>query len=440
MIICYFMFFNFDNITYNNSMESNFGRYTDSYKPKDKVNFWTAASDLFDRKEYLESYREFVKYLCDDKAGNVTINSGEDFIDFRFIQGSKSVNVHIKDDKVIAESEIARFDKLSIPFMRRLLEVNYSLYYSRFAIKDDKIKIKFDSKVFDCSPNKLYFALKELATKADKQDDLLLDEFSVLHNVDESIIEQIPSDLKEIKYKYFYKWISDTLKRIGELNENRFDGGISYMLLSLIYKIDYLLVPEGKLTYDIEDLSGLYWVNDNKKLVEKNIIIKEELKKILEKPKENILKSFYKVKATFGIVNPAAFTSIIGVINDNMGNVKWYVENKYEDIALSILEYIAAYSFFMYGMPGPVREILNLVMVLLNPDFSKELGVKEEYFNLTDNKFNDELIKSVITQIFENGKQQFPELKFDITKLDFTSRVLFISSVYKEMLNLNFNN
>jgi hypothetical protein len=324
--------------------------------------------------------------------------------------------------------------------MRRLLEVNYSLYYSRFAIRDDKIIIKFDSNVFDCSPNKLYFALKELATKADKQDDLLLDEFSVLHNVDDSIIEQIPADLKEIKYKYLCKWISGTLNRIGELNENRFDGGISYMLLSLIYKIDYLLVPEGKLTNDIETFSGIYWANDNKKLVEKNIVIKEELKKILEKPKDDIIKSFYKVKATFGVVNPTGYNSITGVINDNMGNVKWYVENNYEDIALAILEYITAYCFFMYGMPKPVRELLNVLMIIFNPDFAAEFGIKEKYFSLGDNKLNNEIITEKINKIMENGRQQFPELKFDVTKLDFSGRVMFISSVYKEMLNLNFNN
>lgn len=421
-------------------MEPNFGRYTDSYKPKEKINFWTTASNLFDKKNYLDSYREFVNYLRDDTIGNVTISEGENFVGFRLLQGSKSVNVRIEGEKVIAESEIAKFEKLSIPFMRKLLDVNYSLYYSRFAIKDNKIIVKFDSNIFDCSPNKLYFALKELATKADKQDDLLIDEFSVLHNVDDSIIEQLPSELKEIKYKYLNKWISEALKRIGELNENRFDGGISYILLSLIYKIDYLLVPEGRLTNDIEMMSGIYWANDNKKLVEKNINIKEELRKLLDKPKADIFKSFYRVKATFGIVNPTAYNSITGVINDNMGNVKWYVENNYEDIALAILEYIAAYCFFMYGMPKPVRELLNLVMIVINTDLAKEFGIKEEYFDLNSGKLNENQIKQRIDEIFENGKQQFPELKFDTSKTDFSGRVMFISSVYKEMLNLNFNN
>lgn len=420
-------------------MDYNFGRYTDSYKPKDKLNCWTLASDLFEQKKYTESYSEFIKYLRDDEVGNVKVIEGGNGIDFELIQGSKKIGVHFSDEKVIAESFIAKFDKLSIPFMRRLLEINYTLYYSRFAIIDDKILMKFDSNRFDCSPNKLYFALKELATKADKQDDLLLDEFSVLHNFDEGIIENFPKEVKEIKYKYFNKWISDVIKRIGELNESRFDGAISYLLLSVIYKIDYLLVPEGKVTNEIERLSQVYWANDNKKLLEKNIIIRDELKKILEKPKDEIVKSFYRIKSTFGIVSPAAFTSVTGVINDNMGNVKWYSENNYEDIALAILEYIAGYSFFMYGMPKPLRELLYIVFASINPEFFKEAEIEEVYYDAENKKLNEELIKEKISGIIEKGKAQFSDLKFDVTKLDFSNRVFFISSFYKEILNLNFN-
>jgi hypothetical protein len=420
-------------------MEYNFGRFTDSYKPKEKINYWTSASDLFEAKKYFESYREFVKYLSDDAIGNVKPLEGGSGADFELVQGSKLIRVHFTDEKVIAESQIAKFDKLSIPFMRRLLEINYTLYYSRFAVKEDKILMKFDSNIFDCSPNKLYFALKELSTKADKQDDLLLDEFSVLHNTDENTVEELPAEIKEIKFKYFIKWISDTIKRIGELNESRFDGAISYLLLSVIYKTDYLLVPEGKITNEIEKLSQIYWASDNKKLLEKNILIKDSMKKLLDYKKEDVMKSFYKVKATFGIMSPAAFTSITGVINDNMGNVKWYSENNYEDIALAILEYIAVYCFFMYGMPKPVMELFQLAETIINQEFFNEYGVKEILFNSGENKLNEDLIKQLIGGTLERGKQQFTELKFDLAKLDFSSRVLFISSLYKEMLNLNFN-
>jgi hypothetical protein len=260
-----------------------------------------------------------------------------------------------------------------------------------------------------------------------------------LHNTDEGTIENFPAEVKEIKYKYFYKWISDTINRISELNESRFDGAISYLLLSTIYKIDYLLVPEGKLTNEIERFSQIYWAKDNKKLLEKNIIIRDEMKKIVAVPKEDIMKSFYKVKATFGIMSPAAFTNVTSVINDNMGNVKWYSENNYEDIALAILEYIAGYCFFMHGMPKPVRDLLHIVFVVINQEFFTEYGVKDNLYSVTDNKLNEELIKQKISEIIAKGKLQFTELNLDTTKLDFSSRIFFISSLYKEMLNLNFN-
>ena len=44
--------------------------------------------------------------------------------------------------------------------------------------------MRFDSEIKTANPNKLYYGLKELATKADKQDDLLVEEFSLLEALD----------------------------------------------------------------------------------------------------------------------------------------------------------------------------------------------------------------------------------------------------------------
>ena len=66
--------------------------------------------------------------------------------------------------------------------MRRLVESNYVLEYSRYGLDDDdNLVIKFDTSALDASPYKLYYALKEVAANADKQDDLLLDEIGRAH-------------------------------------------------------------------------------------------------------------------------------------------------------------------------------------------------------------------------------------------------------------------
>ena len=61
----------------------------------------------------------------------------------------------------------------------------------------------------DASPYKLYFAFKEVATKADKLDDLLIDEFEVLHHTDESLLLHSSEQEKEVKYQFIVEEIKD---------------------------------------------------------------------------------------------------------------------------------------------------------------------------------------------------------------------------------------
>src|SRR4030095_3742067 len=108
---------------------------------------------------------------------------------------------------VKGEVTLARMPQPSVPVMRRLLEMNFSLFYSRFALDNERLCMSFDSDIETASPSKLYYGLKELATKADKQDDLLVQDFATLENADnEHIIPLSPAD-KEVKFDYFTRWI-----------------------------------------------------------------------------------------------------------------------------------------------------------------------------------------------------------------------------------------
>ena len=198
-------------------MPITFGRFTDAFKPKAKSDFWSKSEKLFEEKNYMDSYDAFFNYLKDDSINNVSWKRENNHIAFEFEQGTKTIHGSINENKITAQTDIAEFEKLSVAFMRRLMEMNYSLYYTRFALKDNGIYLKFDSGVADGHPRKLYYALKELAIRADKQDDLLLDDFSMLKPADNSGIEEIPAEEKEIKYEFFRKWMEDTVKRASEL-------------------------------------------------------------------------------------------------------------------------------------------------------------------------------------------------------------------------------
>ena len=100
--------------------------------------------------------------------------------------------------------------------------------------------------------------MKELATKADKQDDLLVQDFTILESTDSEHITAIPLSEKEIKYEYLQKWIKQTLDTIVSVDPEKFSGGNAYMLLALIYRIDFLIAPESKLLSDLEKIGGIY--------------------------------------------------------------------------------------------------------------------------------------------------------------------------------------
>jgi hypothetical protein len=419
-------------------MPITFGRYTDAFKPKAKLEFWNSSEKLYDEKKYFDSYIAFLNYLKDDRIGNVDFSKSNGRIDFKIYQGSKLIYGSIDEKRITAESKVAGYEKISIPFMRRLMEMNYTLYYTRFALKDNDIYIKFDSSIPDGSPRKLYYALKELAVRADKQDDILTDSFSVLKPVDLSI-QEIPQQEKEIKYKYFRKWIEETLKRVSELKEDSFSGAISYLLLNLIYKIDYLIAPEGTLMNDIEKMSFGYFARDNKPFIEKNNTLKQEVQKLLEKPKEKVFEDLYRTRSTFGIANPAPHQAIVDTFNSNINNVKWYVDNNYEDIAAAIFEYMAGFLLFSYGMAKPDAKLFHLLIYILNDDYFSELGFMEKFYDPISKKFEEQKVKDRISDIIEEGKEEFPGLKFNTDNLKFDTMVNFLRSFVAEMQGLDFN-
>lgn len=415
-----------------------FGRYSDAFKAQDKIDWWNKCEKEFQQKDYLNSYESFFNYLKDESVDNLTYKREGDTINFEFLQGSKIVHGYINPQKVCAEADIAEYEKLSVAFMRRLMELNYSLFYSRFAMKDNRIVILSDSAVAAAPPRKLYYAWKELATRADKQDDLLIDDFAMLKSIGNTSVEQLSENEKEVKYAYFKKWLDETLKLVSELNEDAFSGANSYLLLNCAYKIDYLIAPEGTLMNDLEKMSWDYFARDNKPFPEKNRNMKKALEKIAAKPKEEILGDLYRTKSTFGIANPAPHATIVDLVKNNINNVKWYIDNNYPNIAVTIYEYLATYSLFSYGLPKPDARLFHVMINVINQDYFTALGTGDMFID-PSGKFNQQLVIGKINEIILEGQKQYPELKFNTDNLKFDTLLNFLRSFITEMQNLNFN-
>lgn len=414
-----------------------FGRYSDNNKPLAKVTRWTDADNLYKEKKYTDSFDAFFEYLRDDSAQNVVYERNGAEGRFHLYQGSKIVRGEFNGEILKAEVTLARMPQPSVPVMRRLLEMNFNLYYSRFALDNERLCMSFDTDIETASPSKLYYGLKELATKADKQDDLLVQDFAALEIADNEHIDTLTPAEKEVKFDYLQQWIKQTVDTIATLDADKFSGGIAYMLLALIYRIDYLLSPEGKLLYDLERIGGIYFKKDERPIVEKNRDMVEEFKKIQAKSKEEIFNYLFRSRYTFAIVAPQQYKTIADSIHGSNLNLTWYRDNHYPFIAAQIAEYGISYCQYSYSLPRVITELFHLFMMVNYTDYFAALGFHPGYYDSHRNRFDDDRIIDRIKNIQQQWKSKYPLLDFRTSNLRFDSLVNFNLSFTTELEQLN---
>lgn len=414
-----------------------FGRYSDNNKTLAKTKRWTDAENLFKEKNYHQSIDAFFDYMRDDAMQNVQTQSNGAEKTFLFYQGSKLVRGRYNEENLSAEVTLARMLQPSVPVMRRLLEHNFNLFYSRYGLNDDRVCMCFDTEMNTANPNKLYYAFKELATRADKQDDLLLQDFQTLLPIDTEHIEQIPEAEKEVKYNYFIQWIRETATTIEQLDPDKMSGGISYLLLNLAYRIDFLIVPESKLLYDIEDLVSHYFMKDDKPASEKNKAMLQGLLKMLTKTKEDVFPSLFRSKHSFAITQPTQQKTIADSIFGANQNTAWFKDNNHPYVAQQISEYGLGYCQYNFSLPRPVTDLYLILMKVSYADFFRDLGFTEELYNSQTKKFNSELIVQKIINIIDTWREKYPQLNFKTENLKYDSLLSFTLSFTAEIEFVN---
>ena len=412
-----------------------FGRYSDSYKTEDNYKAWDKSLESFENKEYMECYRQFFLYLGDEDERNVKFWEEGEGIRFELYQGSKKICGFADAKKLKAEAKVAKTESFNVGFMRRLMEQNFDLKYSRFALdRDNNLTIVFDTYSLDGSPYKLYYSLKEVATNADKQDDLLLDEFKMLEPVDTSHLTALPLHEKEVKHSFLTQRIKNAFTVIdeGKLDMDQYPGGVAYLLLDLIYRLDYLIKPEGYMMETLERANRLYFAKDDQNTIQKIHNLRKEIQKLLDRPKEQFFKEMYRVISTFGITAPVNHDRIVNLINNDLPNMDWYQEQGHHEIALAIPGFIVGYSMFNYAVPKPIRDLFHLYFKISESVYFKNLGFTELLYDADQNKFNKRSIRRAIDHIASVNRYKYNKLAPNTTLLNYSS----LSNFSKSYLNM----
>lgn len=420
-----------------------FGRFSDAYKSDAQYDAWDQATEAYDDEKYLQSFQLFLDYLLNKHEDNVQYQLTKEGtqIDFELFQGSKCIAGLADAAHIRVEARIAKVNDLHIGFMRRLVELNFDLKYARYALSDDNhLCLVFDTMVLDSSPYKLYYAFKELAISADKQDDLLLDEFETLMPVDHQHIISVPDSVKESKYQYIQQSIQlvlDLLESKEGPSENEHPGGVAYLLLDLCYRLDFLISPEGYMTECLERIHRQYFAVDELTNAQKIATIKREFKKLQERSKDDFFKEFYEVRLSFGITSPVSHTKLQEFIDAELYHMDWYVEQGFPNVALAIPGYILGYSLFNYALTAPTRDLVFLYYRLTEPDYFDSLGFPTDYPMVEQGRYNKRNIQRALRRIQLRHEERFPNFRVSASNLKFETKLVFVRSFLQMLRDLD---
>lgn len=437
----------------NDGINIRFGRYSDAHKTLEKYDSWARSTGFFEQKNYLQAYLEFFNYLLDDDESNlsyetVQINEGGDItdfkIDFTLQQGSKIVRGFANSEEFVGEVKLVKVkNDLHIALGRRLMEMNYNLLYSGFSLdKEGIIWIRFTTNTVDSFAGKLYNGLREIAIRSDAQDDLLLNEFTnQLEAIDDKHIEFLSKEHQQIKLHFLKKWIKETLEQIKNLNTERLASAISYMLLTLLYRIDYLLTPEGTITAILEDIHKVVFYDQNRLPVQRNTYAIAQFEQLLALSDEELLPNFYETKSTFGIAKPAYELEIKEIIEKQIQAASFFDKNDQQEFTPFVFEYIAGYCLFNYGLPRPTKEFFHLYFQIIYPDFFEALGAKRVFSEKKNNEIilQKNLIAKRVDFILETWIEMYPNLIEKTPKFSYKDFIKFSFDYFYFVKDLKMN-
>lgn len=420
--------------------EIQFGRFTDSNKEDVKYQCWDKSIEYFENEKYLTSYAFFFDFLSIDGQKNVQYTQSQGKINFSIYQGSKIIYGEADFARFRAEARIVKSPDPNLGLMRLLLEENFDLKYTRYSIDEENcICLKFDTYVEDGSPHKIYQALKELATQADRKDDILMHTFEELIPINFNHTRQISVEEKMAKYEFFTSNVQKVLQEIdhGKLNTYLYPGGISYLLLDFLYKIDFLVKPEGTIMEVIRACNELYFTDNITSVHDKN---KEMIRKVrhLEKTEFNEFeKELYEVNSTFGTSMPEGHQRLAEIIDAQMNDFDWYYENKYFAFANGICGYVVGYSLYSYSLPEPSKDLLKLFYRIVENDYFLQLGFSEIFKN--GDIFYKNRIQAAVSSVISLHSNRYPDLKIHNKILQYDDISLFSKSFLMMIRNIEYN-
>ncbi len=409
-----------------------FGRYTDVYKSEAQNKAWESSLSAYEKGGILQSIIHFMGYLKDERRHNVKVATEKPKIHFTIHQGTALLEGTVDKVHVHVKCEIAKVKEIHPGWMRKILEENYGLSYIHYYVdKHNILCLGFRSFVQNVPPQKLYEALKELALAADNSDDFLWRQFKQLEPIRKAETIQSTPEILQSRYKYLTEETQRVLQYLDRYSGNivHMPGAVSFVLMSLIYKIDYLIAPEGKIRELLDECHRYYFSQQSEWTEEKNRWIIKKLRPLTAIEEKDFAADMYTAVYTFGPTMAIGQTRLFSMIDAQWDEVVWFIQNRHPEIVKAIFDFIAGHALYTTALQEPYKALLHLYLMVSEPHFFAEIPGIPTFRK--KGKIDKHEVLTSIKAIYKKHSREYPSFRPDTAILDYGDDNTFYVSYFQ---------
>lgn len=429
----------FDNKT--TPLKHPFGRGINATLSEEEEELFNKSYEAFEAKNILKAYEYFLKSLenftNDATNNNIITKIHNDRLDFEIFQGSAKVTGHITQESLYAEAIITKKSTASVALKRHILDRNYQLTYAYYFTDATYIKLKLYHDNITMTPQKIFFPLREIALNADFDKEYIKSEFDDIVLEEISHLKELDASELQIKYDFMQKTIAEVQTKIDTLPSNDNAGMQAFILLNTLYMLDYLLVPKYNIYQKSSKKIQEYFGEENSTIESKNNELRIYIDKLKTMSFKEFTSNFYNATYTFNQTDKTPKEEIDNFINESLLKIRWYKNNRYQQVIPIIYKYISFYILYNYGLNPVVKDLLHTLVEIQNPQFFKDLAYTSLY-NPDEESFSKKLIITKIEDIIQPHQGRFKLLEAFGEELNFSSLNEFSNSFYIQIQNLNF--
>lgn len=416
-----------------------FGRFAEPFETDELYSLRTSADDLYKEGRMLEAYVTYFNYMSAKGGPAVKLAFNEEIQTLRFeiIQGSKIVVGFITPQDIIVKADVAEFSEINVALMRFLLNQNAELAYSKFAIDENTIFLKQSCPIKDMSPNTFNNMLAETAIAADSVDDVLVKEFSFLKPVNVQYVVNLPQNEIDAKLKFIRSQISFCNETVESTND---ENTRTYIILSCVFKLLWLVSPEGILLDELRKIQDIYAENfdaEQNNSPEINFKMLQALDNLSKQSDDELRAGLYTVCAVFPELSYVPFSDTAQAVETLLQLPQACINSRRDDLAGVMCEYIAGLICVRQGMNPVAYEMITIFWRTLYSDYFYQLGFKEMFYNQTAQKLSAVKISQETEKVVRKCQRIFPTMHFNTANLDYGSLDDFAFSFLREFSMLN---